>query len=247
MSKLSKLSISELNTNIERYTKAAKETDSPGQKAIYEDIVEGLKNELLARNTQKKSEAELQQANQRPRPEEQTWQQEKDVQSQTIDQEQSAKAFDQIPTYLNDNVSFEKKDGFNTTYTAPQPRVQPSLKTVKAPDVTDYSDLIKVILANGDEATYNRGQVRSLCRKYFRNVLDGDVWASGQDKRILSSIGFRNLCAYFSAWKELDDKIPEFKDVLIYYHRHDKEGDTVKNAQGLYDKIISVLNLENEA
>jgi len=247
MSKLSKLSISELNTNIERYTKAAKETDSPGQKAIYEDIVEGLKNELLARNTQKKSEAELQQANQRPRPEEQTLQQEKDVQSQVIDQEQSAKAFDQIPNDLNDNVSFEKKGGFNTTYTAAHPRVQPSVKTVKAPDVTDYSDLIKVILANGDEATYNRGQVKSLCRKYFRNVLDGDVWASGQDKRIFSSIGFRNLCAYFSAWKELDDKMPEFKDVLIYYHRHDKEGGTVKNAQVLYDKIISVLNLKNEA
>lgn len=244
MSKLSKLSISDLNTNIERYTKAAKETDSPGQKAIYEDIVEGLKNELSARNSQKKSEAETQ-----PQPKETTWQQEKDVQGQVIDQEQSAKAFNQIPTYLNDNVSFEKKEGFNTTYTALQPRVQvqPNIKVVQAPDPADYSDLIKVVLANGDEATYNRGQIQSLCKKYFRNVLEGGAWVSGQDKRILSSIGFRNLCAYFNAWKELDDKIPEFKDVLIYYHRHDKEGDTVKNAQVLYDKIISVLNLKNEA
>jgi hypothetical protein len=242
MSKLSKLSIFELNQNIEKYTKAAKETDSSGQKAIYEDIVEGLKNELLARNTQKKSEAEPQQTNQQSQPKDQDWQQEKDAQPQVIE-----KVFDQIPTYINDNVSFEKKEGFNTTYTSMQTRVQPSVKTVKAPDVTDYSDLIKVILANGDEATYNRGQVKSLCRKYFRNVLDGEAWMSGQEKRILASIGFRNLCAYFNAWKELDDKMPEFKDVLIYYHKHDKEGDTVKNAQVLYDKIISVLNLENEA
>ena len=63
-----------------------------------------IEAEIQRRNAQKKSESETQPANPKQQPKEPIWQQKKDLQGQATDQEQSAKAFDQIPTYLNDNV-----------------------------------------------------------------------------------------------------------------------------------------------
>ena len=104
---------------------------------------------------------------------------EQEVQNMHRDQIESEKAFDQ-------RVEWEKREGFQTTYTAPQPQI----KTVKAPDFEDdYADLINVTLTNSKGVefvrTHTKAQVKANCRKYFANVLQSRI--NGNDKLGLDS------------------------------------------------------------
>lgn len=167
---------------------------------------------------------------------------EQEVQNTHRDQIESEKAFDQ-------RVECKKREGFQTTYTAPQPQI----KTVKAPDFEDdYADLINVTLTNskGDEfvRTHTKAQVKANCRKYFANVLQTRI--NGNDKL---GVGFKNLLAYFVAWMELNQVAPELKDVLQDYSKY-KKGDekqepseAFKIAQQLYAKLISLTTKKEKA
>lgn len=167
---------------------------------------------------------------------------EQEVQNMHRDQMESEKAFDQ-------RVEWEKREGFQTTYTAPQPQI----KTVKAPDFEDdYADLINVTLTNskGDKfvRTHTKAQVKANCRKYFANVLQTRI--NGNDKL---GVGFKNLLAYFVAWMELNQVAPELKDVLQDYSKY-KRGDekqepseAFKIAQQLYAKLISLTTKKEKA
>lgn len=165
---------------------------------------------------------------------------EEDVQNMHHDQIETSKSFDQ-------KIEWEQRDGYNTTYTQPQPKVSSSIKTVKAPDFEETSELINVTLTNQKGQEYVRqhtkGQVKALCRKYFANVLES--WSNGNKKM---GIGFKNLLAYFVAWTELE-QMPELDKVLLHYSKYKKEqtkGETevlrLNQAKELYAKIVEILN-----
>lgn len=165
---------------------------------------------------------------------------EQEVQNAHRDQAETAESFDQ-------RIEWEKRDGVNATFTAPQPQI----KTVKALDFDDdLNQLINVTLTNSKGQfvrKHTKAQVKALCRKYFGNVLETRI--NGNTKL---GLGFKNLVSYFLAWVELDLSAPELKEVLQDYGKY-KRGENgseassaFKIAQQLYDKLISVTSKEEK-
>lgn len=121
------------------------------------------------------------------------------------------------------------------------------LRTIKAPIIERESEYINIELTDqkGQKyiRTYNRAQVKSLCRKYFSNVHES--WMNGNKKM---GTGFENLLTYFIAWVEFDECTPTLKDVLLHYGSYKKpkeqldSSEAFKVAQQLYDKIILIIS-----
>jgi hypothetical protein len=117
-----------------------------------------------------------------------------------------------------------------------------SNRVVEAPLFeVDNSAFINIKLASGITATFSKGKAKAECRRYFKNMLESQAWKSGSDKTILPMPGFRNLCAFFEAWSDLDEKQPPLEKVLPYYSQHKEGGETMQSAKRLYNKIISLI------
>jgi hypothetical protein len=134
----------------------------------------------------------------------------------------------------------EQQPTYTTTSTT-------NLKTIKAPTIDREPEYINIELTDQKGAkyirTYNRAQVKALCRKYFSNV--HNAWAGGNRKL---TNGFDNLLAYFLGWTEFDRKTPGLEDVLQDYFRYKKasekseDSEAFKVAKELYDKMILVTS-----
>lgn len=137
--------------------------------------------------------------------------------------------------------TIEEQPTYTTTTTSTA-----NLKTIKAPTVDREPEYINIELTDQKGAkyirTYNRAQVKSLCRKYFSNI--HNAWVGGNRKL---TNGFDNLLAYFLGWAEFDGKKPTLQDVLQDYFRYKKasekseDSESFKVAKELYDKIISAI------
>jgi hypothetical protein len=126
-----------------------------------------------------------------------------------------------------------------------------TIKTIKAPTIDREPEYINIELTDQKGAkyirTYNRAQVKALCRKYFSNV--HNAWVGGNRKL---TNGFENLLVYFLGWAEFDGKTPGLQDVLQDYFRYKKasekseDSEAFKVAKELYDKIILVTSEESQ-
>jgi len=122
-----------------------------------------------------------------------------------------------------------------------------AIKTIKAPTIEREPEYINIELTDQKGAkyirTYNRAQVKALCRKYFSNV--HNAWFGGNRKL---TNGFENLLAYFLGWVEFDRKTPGLQDVLQDYKSYRKakedieDSEAFKVAKELYEKIILITS-----
>lgn len=186
-----------------------------------------IESEIQRRSDQKKSTVQsIENPEQLPtKPEMQEW----------------AKKEEQKLSYAHVETS-EKQPIYTTTTTSNE-----NIKTIKAPIIDREPEYINIELSDQKGGkyirTYNRAQVKSLCRKYFSNV--HNTWVGGNRKL---TNGFDNLLAYFLGWIEFDGKTPTLQDVLQDYFRYKKakegveDSEAFKVAQELYNKMIFVTS-----